>query len=112
MPFGSMLDATKGKLHLMGLPGSLAPLLTFWGGTLNGRWAFSYKPSEYASKINCPVLLQWGRKDPRVTLDETNAIFNHITASKKLVIYESSAHESLLKKEPAKWVENVGTFLK
>jgi uncharacterized protein len=111
MPFGSMLEATRGKLAIMGLPGTLAPLLTFWGGTLNGEWAFSYQPAVYAQQFTCPVLLQWGRNDPRVTISETNAVFNNIKSSKKLVVYEHSGHESLLEKEPAKWLENVQLFL-
>ena len=111
MPFGSLPDATVGKLRIMGLPASLGPLITFWGGTLNGEWAFGYKPFLYAEKIKCPVLLQWGRHDPRVTVNETNAVYNHIKSNKKLVIYENSAHESLYKKEPSKWLENVNAFL-
>lgn len=111
MPFGSMLDATKGKLATMGLPASLGSLLTFWGGTLNGEWAFNYKPWEYAAKIKCPVLLQWGRLDPRVTINETNAVYNNIKTAKKLVIYGNSAHESLYTKERGKWLQNVGSFL-
>lgn len=111
MPFGSMLQATRGKLAIMGLPGAIAPLLTFWGGTLNGEWAFNYQPANYAQQFSCPVLLQWGRNDPRVTMAETNAIYNNIKSSKKLVVYEQSGHESLLKKEPVKWFENVKLFL-
>lgn len=112
MPFASLLDATKGKLRIMGLPGFLGPVLTFWGGTLNGAWAFSYKPYQYAAEIKCPVLLQWGRQDPRVTEQETMAVFDHIPTAKNLVIYENAGHESLYKKEPSKWRENVSAFLK
>ena len=67
---------------LMGLPGSLRGLLTFWGGILNGKWAFSYKPSEFAYKMDCPVLLQRDRNDPTVTIDETNAIYAHLKGTK------------------------------
>lgn len=113
MPFATMLDATKGKLKTMGLPTELGPLLTFWGGTLNGKWAFSHKPYEFAEKITCPVLLQWGANDARVSEKETNEIFTHLaTTNKKLVVYETAGHENLYKKEPAKWLINVSTFLK
>lgn len=111
MPFASLLDGTKGKLRLMGLPGFLARPLAFWGGTLNGKWAFSYKPYLMADSIKCPVLLQWGRQDPRVTAAETNQIFKHLNSPKKLVIYENSGHESLFKNEPAKWRATVTPFL-
>lgn len=112
MPFATMLEATQGKLKIMGLPAQLGVLLTFWGGTLNGQWAFAHKPYEFAGKIKCPVLLQWGANDPRVSEKETNEIFTRIpTSNKKLVVYETAGHENLYKKETAKWVANVGTFL-
>jgi alpha-beta hydrolase superfamily lysophospholipase len=112
MPFATMLDATQGKLKVMGLPPQLGALLTFWGGTLNGEWAFSHKPYEFAEKITCPVLLQWGANDPRVSKNETDEIFSHLgTTDKKLVVYETAGHENLYKKETAKWEANVGAFL-
>ena len=59
MPFGSLPDAVKGRVKIMGLPQEpISTLLTFWGGVQNGFWAFNLKPSEYAKKIKCPVLLQ------------------------------------------------------
>jgi uncharacterized protein len=112
MPFASLPKAVHGRVKIMGLPPQpLATLLTFWGGTINGFWAFSMKPMNYAKKIECPVLLQKGRLDPRVTDEETNEIFNNITAPKKLVIYENSAHESLCAKEKEKWKQEVTAFL-
>ncbi len=112
MPFATMKQATEGKLRIMHLPSSLSPFLVFWGGVLNGKWAFSYKPYNYADEVTCPVLLQWGRNDPRVTIDETNEIYAHLKTNKMLVIYENSAHESLYTKEPEKWVASVTDFLK
>lgn len=114
MPFASMHHAVKGKLRIMGLPPEpLAPFLSFWGGALNGAWAFGYKPYEHAKKITCPVLLQWGRLDPRVTEEETKLVLDHLgSREKQLVIYDSAAHESLYKVEPEKWLATVGGFLK
>ncbi|HSN62432.1 MAG TPA: alpha/beta fold hydrolase [Ferruginibacter sp.] len=112
MPFASLSDAVEGRLKIMKLPAEpLATMLTFWGGVLHGFWAFDLKPYEFAGKINCPVLLQRGRKDPRVTQEETEKIFNNIHSSKKLVVYENSAHESLYKKESDKWTNEVTAFL-
>ncbi|RFM29877.1 alpha/beta hydrolase [Deminuibacter soli] len=113
MPFGSLLDAVKGRLHIMQLPPEpLSTFLTFWGGTEQGFWAFGHKPWEYARKINCPVLLQWGIHDPRVTEAETHHIFQNIdTPHKTLIKYANSGHESLYKKEPGKWQTVVGEFL-
>ncbi len=113
MPFGTIEDAVKGRLKLMGLPPQpVATLLTFWGGTIHGFWAFGMKPEEYARKINCPILLQWGKNDPRVTRSEEDILFSNISSSnKKFVVYESAAHESLCKKEHEKWMEEVTAFL-
>jgi uncharacterized protein len=112
MPFGSLIQAVKGRLRIMQLPQQpLASMLTFWGGTLQGFWAFNLKPSDYVKKIQCPVLLQWGKNDPRVSMEETQLIYENIISQKKLVIYEQSAHESFCKKENAKWVGEVTAFL-
>lgn len=112
MPFASLSDAVKGRLKIMNVPVEpLGTLLTFWGGTTHGFWAFNHNPYEYARAIKCPVLLQRGRNDARVTQSETEKIFRNIVSVKKLVIYENSAHESLCKKETAKWTNEITSFL-
>ena len=114
MPFGSIENAAKGRLKLMGLPGQpLATMLTFWGGLENGFWAFGLKPQEYAKDIKCPVLMQWGEKDPRVSRSEEDILFNNIPGnSKRFVPYSSAGHESLCKREPEKWAQEVSSFLR
>jgi alpha-beta hydrolase superfamily lysophospholipase len=112
MPFGSLESAVEGRLKIMKLPPQpLGTLLTFWGGTIRGFWAFDHDPSEYAKAIKAPVLLQWGRLDPRVTEAETMALYNNISTSKKMVVYEQSAHESFCKKENKKWAGAIKAFL-
>jgi uncharacterized protein len=113
MPFASILKAAEGRIKMMGLPGEpLATFITFWGGAEHGFWAFKMKPAEFVKQIKCPVLLQWGQNDPRVKQEETDLIYANITAPKKLVVYESAGHESLCEKEHAKWMSEVGDFLK
>ena len=113
MPFGTIEDAVKGRLKLMGLPPQpVATLLTFWGGAINGFWAFNMQPQQYAKKITCPVLLQWGANDPRVSRSEEDIIFKNInTVQKKFIVYQTAAHESLCKKENEKWTMEVTQFL-
>ena len=89
----------------------LAGLLTFWGGAINGFWAFDMKPREFVKKIKCPVLLQWGKKDKGVTEMEIRELYKNISARKNLVIYENSGHENLCENEPDKWEENIDLFL-
>lgn len=113
MPFGSIVKAAEGRIKMMHLPPEpLATLITFWGGAEHGFWAFNMKPVEFVKKINCPVLLQWGNNDPRVTRGEIDMIYANITSPKKLVVYASAAHESLCKKENEKWMSEVQNFLK
>ena len=112
MPFGSLPDAVAGRVKIMGLPVQpISSMLTFWGGIINGFWAYNLKPSEYAKKIKCPVLLQRGSNDPRVTKTETQEIFDNIITQKKWVEYNTCAHESLCTKEHDKWVTEVSAFL-
>ncbi len=112
MPFASLLETAEGKMRIAGLPAEpLGGLLTFWGGVINGFWAFDMKPREFAKKIKCPVLLQWGKKDRGVTETEITEIYKNISSSKKLVVYENSGHENLCENEPDKWEENIDEFL-
>ncbi len=112
MPFASILQAAEGRIKMMKLPGEpLATLITFWGGTLHGFWAFGMKPSEYVRKITVPSLLQWGKNDPRVQQSETAEIFANLSGSKELVVYETAGHESLCDKEHEKWMAAVSSFL-
>jgi esterase/lipase len=99
---------------MMGLPPQpLATLITFWGGVEQGFWGFSMKPQEFAASITCPVLLQWGRNDPRVSKSEEEILFKNISSTtKKFVIYETAGHESLCKKETEKWKTEIAAFLR
>lgn len=113
MPFGSILSAAEGRIRMMNIPAEpLAALITFWGGAEHGFWAFKMQPAEFVKKISCPVLLQWGVLDPRVTEAETKEIYNNIAATKKLVVYQNSGHESLCKSEHEKWTSEITAFLK
>jgi uncharacterized protein len=112
MPFGSLLQAAEGRVKMMKLPAEpLSRLLVFWGGIEHGFWAYNMKPATYVAKITCPVLLQWGKNDPRVSRQEIDAIYKNITTAKNLVVYENCAHESLCLKENEKWVQNINSFL-
>jgi uncharacterized protein len=112
MPFGTLPEAVSGRVKMMGLPAQpVSTLLTFWGGTMNGFWAFNMKPSEYSKKIKCPVLIQKGKLDNRVSNAEVEAIFANITTTKKLNIYETSGHQSLCANEHEKWMTEVSAFL-
>ncbi len=113
MPFGSLLQAVRGRMRTMGLPEEpLASLLAFWGGTEQGFWAFSYSPCDYAKDIRCPVLLQWGALDNRVSRQEIQCIYGNLASpQKKLVIYQRATHESLYGREHEKWRREIAGFL-
>jgi len=113
MPFGSLNNAVEGRVKMMGLPKQpISTLLAFWGGTEQGFWALGFKPWNYAKKVTCPVLLQWGINDSRVTEKETNHIMDNLASTNKtLVKYENSKHESLCINEHDKWVMSVSSFL-
>jgi esterase/lipase len=113
MPFGTLMEGVKGRLRIMHIPTEpMSSLLTFWGGVEQRYWAFDFRPQDFAKKVNCPVLLQWGINDPRVTQTEINTIYKNLASHNKfLMIYVQSAHQSLCKNENAKWLSTVGGFL-
>lgn len=112
MPFATIMQAGEGRIKMMGLPGQpLATLVLFWGSVEQGFWAYNMKPAEFVKNITVPVLLQWGRQDPRVLQKETDLIYENLAGKKQLVVYETAAHESLCDKEHARWMSSVNTFL-
>lgn len=113
MPFGTLQNAAEGKLRTMHIPTEpLATALTFWGGIEQGFWAFDVRPQYAAAAVHCPVLLQWGLQDQRVTQTETNTIFKNLASHNKImVVYALSHHQSLLQNEPIKWQQTVSDFL-
>jgi esterase/lipase len=113
MPFGTLKEGVTGRVKMMHIPAEpMSTLLTFWGGIEQRNWAFDFRPQDFASKVNCPVLLQWGSNDPRVTQAETNTIYKNLASHDKfLMIYVKSGHQSLCKNENTKWMSTVVGFL-
>jgi uncharacterized protein len=113
-PFGSLLDAVKGRVRMMHLPPSpVSEMLTFWGGMEQQFWTFGYEPAEEAKSIDCPVLLHWGAHDPRVTRQETTRIFQNLHSPRKLlVVFKEAGHESFCRKEQEKWQRSIQSFLR
>lgn len=114
MPFASLQDHLRARARVLGFPPEpFAFFVTFWTGAERGYWGYGYRVSKYVSKINCPVLLQWGKLDVYVTEREIQQIFNGITQpGKKLVIYEKSGHVPLVWSENEKWKNETAAFLK
>lgn len=112
MPFGSLQDHLKGRARVLGFPGEpFAFLVTLWMGMQNGYNGFRHSTYDYAKKINCPVLIQWGENDIYVTGGETKKIFENLkTPNKKLIVYTAN-HESFLQHDPINWQKNVSAFL-
>jgi hypothetical protein len=111
-PFGSLLDAAGNRFDAVGLPRfPLVHLLIFYGGAMNGFWAFHYKPTEYAKKITVPCLHLVGGKDERVSTEESKLLFQNLSGPKKQIIYPEAKHESYLNDYRTQWKQDVQAFL-
>ena len=112
-PFGTILDASKGRLRTLHAPEEpLAHLIVFTGSLQNGFWGFNHDAVAYARTVRVPTLLQWGAQDPRVTRQETDAVFAALRGSKQLVVYPGAQHESYARQDPARWQTSVAEFLR
>lgn len=116
MPFASLQSHLRARARLSGFSGfpekPFAFFVTLWMGVENGYNGFKHKTTKYVKDIHCPVLLQWGALDASVLKDETDDVYNSIgSTNKKLVIYPTAAHESMLDKDPIKWRIEVARFL-
>lgn len=111
-PFGSMYQTVCARFKAMKVPTfPMAGLLIFWGGTENGYWAFSFKPSEYAKKVKCPTLLLYGEKDERVSRQEINDIYSNLNCIKELKTFPVAGHENYLIKYKPEWSRDIEEFL-
>ena len=111
-PFGSMKQTVSNRFTAMGLPSfPLCDLLVFYGGIMNGFWAFDHNPIDYAKNIHIPTLLLCGGKDERVTQKEIDDIFLNLKSTKEKIIYPLAKHESYLNEYREDWREDVECFL-
>lgn len=111
-PFGSMYQTTCNRFESMNVPTfPMAGLLVFWGGAINGFWAFGNNPAEFAQKVAVPTLLMYGEKDLRVKRSETDAIYKNLAGVKRLKIYTNAGHENFLESNKNAWLTDVNSFL-
>ncbi len=116
MPFLSLQSHLRSRARTIGFAGfpekPFGFLVTAWVGMERGFNGFKFRTTDYAKKINCPVLYQWGVFDHIVLRYETDKVYNAIASvNKKLVMYDQADHESFLQKDPLKWRIEVARFL-
>lgn len=112
-PFGTMQQTVENRFENMKVPSfPLSYLLTFWGGTLNGFWAFDHNPESYAESISQPTLLMYGAKDKNVKRFEIDNIFKNINSkNKNLKIFKNAGHENYLFNYSEEWEDSVSNFI-
>jgi alpha-beta hydrolase superfamily lysophospholipase len=111
-PFDRMLSTVESRFALMGVPAfPAARLLLFWGGVRLGFNGFDHNPVDYATRVNCPVLLLHGDKDPNVSVSETEAIYQNLHGPKELFSFPDLGHEAYLPKRPDEWKAHITRFL-
>jgi uncharacterized protein len=113
MPFGSLQDHVKARVRSIGFPSQPASFfITFWIGAERGFNALGFRVVKYASKIRCPVLLQFGTKDHLVQRKEIDEVYAAISSkNKKLVIYEGAGHQYLSGYDPVSWRMEAESFM-
>lgn len=111
-PFGSMYQTTVNRFKQMNAPYiPMAGLLVFWGGVMNGFWAFNHVPTEYARAITVPTLLMYGEKDKNVTRQEIEDIYNNLAGNKTLVTFPRVGHNDYLLYAKGEWIKATESFL-
>lgn len=111
-PFSTMRETVHNRFRMLGIPPVVfADLLVLWGGVQHGYWAFSHNPVDYAERITVPTLLLYGQQDQRVTLSETERIYQALAGPKELVVFEQADHESYAGHDPQRWKKKVSSFL-
>lgn len=113
MPFGSLRGHLGARATDLGFPSEpFASLVTLWIGIEQGFNGFRHDVSDYAEKLDLPVMVQCGTKDIYMDEEELRDMYNGIPSKqKKLVMYPGAGHSSLLDADPVKWQESVRHFL-
>ncbi len=111
--FGSMVDAVEGRCRMMHIPPEpFGVLVTFWLGVEEGYWGFDNANWKYGENINCPVLIQRGTHDQRVSEQESQKVLESLSSDIKMIVrYEGLGHENYYNKQPEKWSQTVLQFL-
>jgi uncharacterized protein len=111
-PYGSMLQTAENRFRSMGVPPfPMANLLVFWGGVQNGFWAYDLSAERYARRVKTPTLLLWGEADPRVTRQETDAIYAALAGPKQRRDFPGSGHEPYWRRHKTAWESTIWEFL-
>jgi pimeloyl-ACP methyl ester carboxylesterase len=111
-PFATMQETVEARFKMLHVPSfPMAGLLVFWGGVENGFWPYGHNPVDYAKNIKCPVLLQYGVHDDRVTRGEIDRIYYNLPGTAQLAIYPKAGHDDYMAKSPEEWTKNVTGFL-
>lgn len=90
---------------------TMAGLLVFWGGVMNGFWAFSHTPTIYAQSITVPTLLMYGEEDKNVTRQEIDTIYHNLAGDKSLVTFAKAGHNDYLLLAKSAWINATNGFL-
>lgn len=111
-PFGSLYKTVCARFNLLDVPSfPLAGILTFWGGFQQGYWAFGHNPYVYAKSVTVPSLILYGEKDDRVSMEETQMIFNGLNGKKTLVTYPEAGHQLFTPENSSSWIRDVSRFM-
>jgi alpha-beta hydrolase superfamily lysophospholipase len=112
-PFDRLLSTVGNRFNAMGLPAfPTSELLVFWGSVQQGSNGFANNPVEYARSVRCPTLLMHGEQDPRVTVEQSRAIYDALGGYKEQVEFRGAGHQSLIATAPQLWKDSAEHFLR
>jgi uncharacterized protein len=113
VPFENLHSHFRGRARILGFPSEpFALLTTFWAGVEKGYNGFQHDISNYAKKVTCPVIVEWGEEDPLVLRKEVESIFNKLgSKNKKLITYPGVGHGGFVQNDPITWEKEMQAFL-
>ena len=113
MPFGTLRNHLKARAKVLGFPSEpFATLVTLWIGIERGYNGFQHNVADYAGKVACPVLVEWGEQDHYVSRAEVEKVYASLaSANKKFVVYANADHESFVNVDPNGWMNEMQSFL-
>lgn len=72
---------------------------------------FGHNPVEYASGVDCPILVLHGTADPRARVEEGRRVFEAARGLRRFREFPGLGHGGAVGRFPGEWTEAIEGFL-
>lgn len=111
--FDNLRKTIENRFDAIGFPTfPSANLMIIWAKILYKINVNEHNPVDYATHIDCSILVMHGKQDSRAKVDEGLSVYEQIASrNKKWVVFDGLGHESLIKGATIEWRQVMGDYV-